>query len=328
MAMSDLQVFQEYAYSSRREVLDYNINLFNAATAGGLILRNGDHMGDFSDEAFWATLSGIIRRRNPRTNNAVSEINLSMLLATSVRVGTGTNPIRLDPAWMRWIGKSPEEAGIKFGESLAQDTMLDMVNTSVGALLAAMANTGGKMNVDATTIGDGTMSHRALVRGGAAYGDAMGNLACWVMHSTPWFDLLGNNLENTEQLFQFGTVVVKTDPLGRPFVITDLPSLHHAAGADPVADPERFFSLGLTPGAVVIEENPDFDQNLDTKNGTENLVRTWQSEWSYNLGVKSFTWDKTNGGAAPTNAALQTAANWDRVAQHDKSLPAVILKTK
>lgn len=328
MSLANLQVFQESAYVTRRETLDYNINLFNGATAGGLILRNGDHMGDFSDEAFWAMLKGIVRRRNPRTNGAVPEVNLSMLLQTSVRVGTGTNPVRLDPSWMRWIGKNPEEAGVRFGESLAEDTLLDMVNTAVGSLLAAMANTGGKMNYDGTAVGDGTMSFRTLNRGAQKMGDAASQIACWVMHSTPWFDIIDSNLQNGDALFSFGNVIVRTDAQGRPFVVSDLPALHHVAGADPATDPEYYTSIGLVPGAVVIEENPDFDQNLVTANGTENLVRTWQSEWSYNLGVRSFTWDKTTGGAAPTNAALLTPANWDRVAENDKSLPAVIIKTK
>ena len=81
-------------------------------------------------------------------------------------------------------------------------------------------------------------------------------------------------------------------------------------------------------GAVVVDRNADYTSNIDERNGNENIVRTFQAEWSYNLGIKGFTWDKTNGGKAPTNAALGTSTNWDRTATDLKDMAGVLIKSQ
>jgi hypothetical protein len=74
--------------------------------------------------------------------------------------------------------------------------------------------------------------------------------------------------------------------------------------------------------------NGDFVQNVQTLNGDENIKRTIQSEWSYNLGIKGYAWDKTNGGKSPNDAALATGTNWDRYATSFKDTAGVLLKVK
>jgi hypothetical protein len=62
-------------------------------------------------------------------------------------------------------------------------------------------------------------------------------------------------------------------------------------------------------------------------NGDENITRSWQAQWSYNVGLKGFAWDKTAGGHSPSNAALATGTNWDRFATETKDLAGVIVNT-
>src|SRR5512133_3720299 len=103
MALSDLQVFSEYSYSTYTEMLDYNVALFNTATRGGLILQPSAHQGDYSEQAIWAKLSGLVRRRNAYGTGTVSELVLSQILDRSVKVAAGTPPVRIDPGMMKWI---------------------------------------------------------------------------------------------------------------------------------------------------------------------------------------------------------------------------------
>lgn len=103
MALSDLQVFSEYAYSSMTEVLSQQVALFNAASRGTLVLSSAAHQGDFSDAAMWAKISGLVRRRNVYGSGSVTEKHLQHLLETSVKVAAGTPPIRIDPSFLRWI---------------------------------------------------------------------------------------------------------------------------------------------------------------------------------------------------------------------------------
>jgi len=101
--------------------------------------------------------------------------------------------------------------------------------------------------------------------------------------------------------------------------VSDVPALVTAG------TPNIYNTLGLVPGGIVVDQNNDFTDNLQTSNGDENIQRTYQAEWSYNLGIKGFTWDKTNGGHAPNDAALATSTNWDKIATSTKDLAGVLV---
>lgn len=318
MALSDLKVFQEYAYSAFQELLDYNVNLFNAATRGGLVLTSGAHQGDFSEMAFWKRIPNLVRRRDAYGAGALAAQDLSMNSASSVKVASGTNPVNIPPGMMKWIQRSPEEAGALVGKQMAQDDMADKLATSIKAYVAAVgAQASNKSDGSAATA-----SLTVLNTARALLGDRAGELACWVMHSKVMFDIFGTALANNEKLFVFGNVQVVNDGFGNPFVVTDAVPLLIAG------TPNTYNTLGLTPGAVIVEQNNDFTDNVSTLNGTENIARTYQAEWSFQLSLKGFTWDQTNGGKSPSNAALATATNWDKVATSYKDLAGILLVTK
>lgn len=320
MALSDLAVFSEYAYSTMTEMQDQQIGLFNAATRGGLVLQSGNHQGDYSDEAMWAKISGLVRRRNAYGSGTVAEKVLEHLTETSVKVAAGTPPVRIDPGMMKWIQRSPEEAGVVVGKQMAEDSIADMLNTAVLVYTAAI---GQVANVVYDHSATGAMSLIALNKGAAKFGDRAGAIVAWVMHSKSAFDIYGEALTNATRLFVFGNVRVIEDGFGRPLVVTDSPNLINTTPT-----PDVYMALGLTPGAVLVSQNGDFTDNVETKNGDENIIRTYQAEWSYNVGIQGFAWDKTNGGKSPTNAALGTATNWDRYATSDKDLAGVLVKAQ
>ena len=173
---------------------------------------------------------------------------------------------------------------------------------------------------DATGQTPDKTTHRHLNSGVAKFGDASQDIVAWIMHSTPLHDLYDNGLANGEHLFTYGTVNIASDAFGRVFVISDCPALKSTA------TPAVYHNMGLVPGAAVITMNGDYDSNIDTRNGNENIARTMQAEWSYNVGVKGFSWDKTNGGKAPTDNALFTQTNWDRYATSHKDLAGVVVQ--
>jgi len=323
MALSDLAVYSEYAYSAMTEVLDQQINLFNAASGGTIILQPSAHQGDFSDEAFFAKVSGLIRRRNAYGDGDIAQRNMRQLVDTSVKIATGTQEIRLDPGQFRWIQMNPEVAGAALGQQLAGDALADMLNTAIGCAVAALSQVSSNV-YDGSANGE-KASFINMTKAAGLYGDRSSAIRAWIMHSGPLTDLYVNNLTNNAQLFKYETVNVMQDPFGRVFIISDSPALQWATtGATPTSG---YYALGLTPGAIRIGQNNDFDAMEDGRTGKENLVRTYQAEWSYNVGVTGFSWDKVNGGKSPTNAALLTASNWDRYATSKKDLAGVLLKT-
>lgn len=319
MGLSELQVFNQFTYTTATEILQQQIALFNEATGGAMILRAANNLGDYTDETFYALIAGLIRRRNVYGSGTVAEKVLEMLLASSVKVAGGTPPVRMDPAWFSWINRAPEEAGVVYGKQLSTGLLADMVNIALGAAVAALSGISAVVN-DAS---GGTADFSDFLGAARLFGDQSQNLRLWVVHSKVMFDVFGAALTNTEKLFVFGNVNVRQDGFGRQFVITDSPSL-----IDLVASPDNYLSLGLVPGAVIVEQNDDFLQNIQTNNGFENIQRTIQSEWTFNLGVKGFTWDKTSGGHSPNDAALTSTANWDKVVTDNKELAGVLLRTR
>lgn len=320
MALSDLAVFSEYTYSAFSEVLAQQVDLFNEASAGAIILRTGEHQGDFSDTAFWAKIQGLVRRRNPYGSGAVAGKVLSQLVDTMVKIGAGTPPVDISPSMFKWIQQNEEEGGAVFGQQLAKDTLADILNTSLMGYVAALAGQ-PTANYDDTASAGTSMS--SFLPAAAKFGDAANAIAVWVMHSTPAFAVFGSNLDNTNRIFSFGTVNVRQDGFGRPFVITDSPSLVIPANG---GNPASFLVPGLVPGAIVCEMNNDFVQNIQSVNGGENILRTIQAEWSWELGYKGYSWSKPLGGKAPNDAALATAANWVRESTDIKNTAGVLLK--
>jgi hypothetical protein len=318
MALSDLAVFSEYAYSAMVEVLAQQVGLFNSATNGTIVLRAANHAGDFSDVAMWARISGLVRRRNAYGTGNVAEKTLEQLIDTMVKIAAGTPPVRIDPGQFRWIQANPELGGALIGRQLAEDTLADMLNTGLMAYVAASSGVAA-VYLDAHLSGNLNMG--TFNDGQAKFGDRAQSILCWIMHSKPIFDLYGTALANSAHLFTFGNVAVKTDPFGRPLIISDSPSLIEAGS------PNHYLTAGLTAGAIRVDQNGDFDDNVDTLNGKENITRTYQAEWSYNLGLKGYAWDKAGGGKSPTDAAIGTAANWDQWATSHKDLAGILIET-
>lgn len=323
MALSDLAVFSEYTYSAFSEVLAQQVDLFNEASAGTILLRAGEHQGDFSDTAFWAKIQGLVRRRNPYGSGAVTGKVLSQLVDTMVKIAAGTPPVSIDPGMFKWIQANEEEGGAVFGQQLAKDTLADILNTSLMGFTAAVSGQAAANYDDTASAGT---SMGSFLPAAAKFGDAANSIAAWVMHSAPAFAIFGSNMDNANRLFSFGTVNVRQDGFGRPFVITDSPSLVIPAvtGGSPV--PIRYLIPGLVPGAIVCEMNNDFSQNIQTINGGENIQRTIQAEWSWELGYKGYSWSKSLGGKAPNDAALATAANWVKEVTDIKNTAGVLLK--
>lgn len=319
MSLANLKVFNQYVYSTFVEMLSYQVNLFNTATRGALVLTSASNQGDYSEEALYQRISGLVRRRNAYGSGAVAAVDINQTLMRSVKVAAGTPPVNIDPHFWQWIQRSPEEAGVVIGKQLAEDTLADMVSVSVKSAVAAIANVGATLVYDATA---GNISLAAYNSGAALFGDRAQQIVCWLTHSKPMFDLWGANLTNTDRLFVFGTVQVMQDGFGRPFVVTDQPDLSYTSSGT------KYRTLGLTQGAVVIQQNPDYLENIETTNGDENIQRTWQAQWTYNLSLKGYAWDKDNGGASPSTAALATGTNWDKYTASIKDTSGILINSQ
>lgn len=310
---SPIEVFNLAVNTARTETIAQQVQLFNAASNNTLVLTSGSNQGDFNSEAYYAELTGLVRRRNQYGTGVVAAIDLAQLIANSVKIAAGTPPVNVDPHWWTWMNKNPAEAGTVLGIQLAEASMQDMLDVATISLSAAFDEVGSTV---VNTTGE-VASLIGLDATAGLFGDRQNNIGAWIMHSGVFNQLSQAGLTNTERLFTYGNVNIMQDATGRPFIVSDIANLKSTT----------FSTLGLVSGAATIEQNSDYLMNVETKNGNENILRTQQSEWTYNLGLKGYKWDETAGGASPSDAALGTGSNWVKQATDIKNTAGVKMES-
>ena len=81
----------------------------------------------------------------------------------------------------------------------------------------------------------------------------------------------------------------------------------------------------MVAGAAEVKDGSDLITNIETTNGKDRIETTFQTDYSFGLGLKGYSLDETNGGASPSDAALGTGTNWDKVATSDKHTAGVLI---
>jgi hypothetical protein len=320
---TDLKVYNRYAYSALTEVLRQEADLFNTASRGVITMRTAPIVGDFDTTANYALTTPLIIERDAYSTatDAIAEVSLTQDETSAVKVARGSKVEVVTPSQYDWILRSEAEAGAAFGQMMAKEMMLDFLNTGVGAALAAMLTQASDIMYDATGNTVDTLSIANMISARYKFGDANSQIAAWVAHSLSIAQYEQNNAASTAPLFNFGNVAVQSDTHGVPFVMSDIASLFTAGS------PDVAYVMGLVPGAIEVTLNNDLRTMMVETIGIANPVIKKQSTWSFNLKLKGFTWDRSNGGKSPNNAALMTGSNWDRIPTSHKDLCGVLLKT-
>lgn len=315
MALVDMKVFNQYIMPATIETLAQMVEKFNEASGGAIRMTTEGFTGDFLQESFWAAIHSAKRRVDRyATNGAASVTDLSQLQHNSVKVAGGFGPIRFEPAQMTWLQKPTAEGVEVISRNFAEAMLQDMLNTTIAALVAAIEAQGSTAVYDT---GTGPITYRDINRAHAKFGDMSGLIVANVMDGAQYHELIDQNLANAEQLFTSAGVNV-VDMLGRRIVVTDAPALRETVtGADVKV-------LGLVDGAAMVHDAGDIITNVETSNGNERIVTTFQADYSYGLGLKGYAWDTANGGKTPTDAELATGSNWDQIATSIKHTAGVL----
>lgn len=322
---SDFKVYEEQFFGGVIEALEQNSEAFNAASRNTIRLVPSMHKGNFEQESFFKALSGVITRRDTTSVASATDTALTQGEAVRVKVNRKIGPIANTLDSFRKISMDPREMSFIVGKMAGEHIALDYLNNALNAVEAAIAGVGA-LNYDASALSlpnRSTVDHTNLVRVMAKMGDASNRISAWVMHSKPYFDLMENTV--ADKVFEVASVTIYAGSIasfGRPVIVTDSPSLYTSSSAGTV-----YHTLGLVENAVTVEESEDREVVSDVITGLEQLVMRIQGEFAYNVGVKGFAWDMTNGGANPTDAAVGTSSNWDKVAADNKSLAGVRLTT-
>ncbi|MFO1268553.1 MAG: major capsid protein [Rubrivivax sp.] len=304
MSLSQMQVFNQYIMPATIETLAQMVDKFNAASRGTIRLTTASFDGDFMQESFFQSIHSAQRRVNRyAAQGAAAATDLTQAKISKVKVAGGFGPIRFEPSQMTWLNKPTAEGIEVASRNFAEALLRDQINTAIAALKAAIANQASATN---DVSGSGGINYAALNNAHAKFGDFSGGILANVMTGEVFHKLIGQNLSNAQQLFRADTVTV-VDMLGKAIIVTDAPSLYVAG------TPNKQYVLGLTEGAATVMDSSDVITNIQTTNGQTRIETTLQMDYSFGLALKGYTWDETNGGKSPSDAALATGTNWDLV---------------
>lgn len=315
--VSNFKVYNDYIQGNFAEMFMQNTEAFNAASQGTIVLSTEEIQGDYQYESFFEQTAAVGRRVltdvNAITDNAVTQDDL-----ISVKLSRTHHQATTRSQWAM-IGADPALFGRIYAQQLDQAIRLEMLDRGLAACHAAISNVAA-LEYDAS---DGTINTADLVSGLALFGDKATDIVCWVMHSKPYFDLVNNQISaNITGVSNLNVATASPVTLNRPVLITDSTSLTISATGT------RYITLGLTRGAIrcIMSQSPYTATEEVT--GLGNLVIRNQTEYAYNLGLRGFKWDTSNGGTNPTDGNVATASNWDQAATSNKSLPGLWIRSQ
>lgn len=315
MSQSQMQVFNEFVMPATIETLGQMVEKFNQASGGAILLTTAGFTGDFLQQSFFAGIHGAQRRVDRYAAiAAATPTDLTQLKHSTVKVAGGFGPIRYEPAQMTWLEKPTVEGIEVASRNFAEALLKDQLNTAILALRAAIANQAAATNDVSAT---GGINQAALNNADAKFGDSSGNLVARICTGQVFHKLIGQNLTNTQGLFAAGNVRV-IDILGKTWVVTDAPALYVAG------TPNKQYVLTLADGAATVSDSGNMISNILTTNGNTRIETTMQIDYDFAVGLKGYTWDETNGGKSPSDAALGTGTNWDKVATDIKQTAGVV----
>lgn len=318
MALSDMQVFNQYFMPATIETLAQMIDKFNANSAGAITLSTEGFDGDFIQESFFKSIHSAQRRVDRYAALASqSATDLTQDVNVGVKVAGGFGPIRYEPAQMTWLRKPTAEGIEVASRNFAEAMMRDQLNAAIASLVAAISNQAAATN-NITAGTNAVVTYNAINDGHALFGDRSMDIVANVMTGAMYHKLIGQNLTNATRLFQSAGVTI-VDILGKATVVTDAPAL--ATTGTPGTD----LVLGLTPNAAIVHDAGDVVSNISTDNGNTRIVTTMQVDYSFGLRLKGYKWDTANGGKSPTDAELATGSNWDLVATDIKQTAGVVI---
>lgn len=332
-ASGDVKIYEAQYQGAFIETLQQNVQAFNDDSRGALEFNIRELQGQYEKEAFFDEISSI-NRRDPsaESSSGATAIKLTQDEFIGVKCHRRNGPYEWNLGSARLAGFDPARFSLAVGEQTAVATPKEMIDRALGALEGKLDATAA-LEHDATggdTDATDTLDTTDLVTGLQKFGDAAARIVIWVMHSKPFFDLVGNQIAASGSVVgspAWGLSLYAGMPitLNRPVLVIDSDSL--ISYPDVSTGAPVYSTLGLVRGAAVIDLT-EFPLAVAEGpiTGSDNLFIRWQAEYGYNLKLKGCAWN-TGTGANPTDSAVATGSNWTTKVADNKLLPGVIIRS-
>ena len=313
MALLDMKVFNSFVIQATIETVGQEIEKFNGASNGTIVLSAEGFTGDFMQKSMFASLHSTQRRVDRyAANGTIAAVALKQIEENIVKVAGGFGPIIWEPSQLTWIQQNEAMAIEAISKNLAEAILQDQLNSGIASAAAAIGNVAGLTH---TTVGGSSVTQSGLNVSHSKFGDRSMALVAQVMTGASYHALIGEAISNTNTLFSAANVTI-VNILNKPVIVTDAPALTAGAVAK---------VLSLSAGGIVISNASDLISNIETSNGNERINTTFQADYAFGVGVKGFAWDVANGGKSPSDADLGTGTNWDMYVTSIKDTAGVLL---
>ena len=311
-------IYDEMYHTAQVEELATNLTLFNAASRGAITLADRRVIGDFEKHTVF-NLADTVDHRDTSSVSTQTDEYIDDAEHVAVKTNLKYKPVRMTrDSWIK-KGMTSETFSEVLGRQNAVRKQEYLVALATAILSRKLSNVAGVTH-DITSNTLDTVNTPDLVKTIAKFGDRANDIVCWVMHSKAYFDLVGHAL--SKNIYnEAGSVVYGGTPgtLGKPVIVTNQGlHLEQSPGDD------IYYTLGLTSGAMQIDQSEADAIWMQQVTGQENLAWRIQGEFAVNIGMKNLKWDD---GTNPNSAALTTHSNWASMFTDVKLLPGVVLKS-
>jgi hypothetical protein len=313
--LTNMQVYDKAIKTVAIELVAQNIDAFNAASGGALLLSTEGFEGDFMKQSQFAGISGAfydVDRYAAPSNQ--SGLDLSEIEKVSVKTAGGAK-INLTPSDFTWMETSEQAAILAIATGIANGILADQLNK---ALLSAAAAIGNNSSANLDISGTAGISQSGINAANGLFGDRSQALSTIFMNGAGRTSIIGENLANASTLFNAGNVTV-LNVLGQLVVVTDSPAFYVPG------TPNEGKALMLQAGGVTVGNTTDIVTNLERTNGQSPIQGSYMVDYAFSIGIKGYAWDMANGGKSPVTGDLGTGANWDQYVDSVKDTAGVLL---
>lgn len=302
---SDMVVYNDMAHSGYLEAVQDNVNLFNQASNGCIVLDAHKIIGNFKRESFFKAETDITWR-DVESDDPVTSTGIAMGETIGAKIPWKLSPKKITHESLDRAGQDGSVFALLMGKRTAESLVSYQVTHALRALFASASSAG--MTVEGSLKKERQVS---LTRALRKYGDKAGRVKLFVMHSETYNDLVDKTI--TDPTYQAESVVLygsSPATLGRAVLVTDVCPVNQV--------------FGLTENAVTITESstPIFVFYAD--NGTENLGVMYRGEGNFNIELLGYSYVEEQG-INPKLDTISSPAAWKKIVKSDKLLGAVVL---
>lgn len=298
-------IYNEQLHTELVEQLVQNLDVLNSNSNNTILMGTEDFIGNYLQETFFGQVTDLVERRDITVDTATTDKRLSQKENVEVAIDFKTRLFESYENVLR-TGRTMSDVTSIAAQQFTVQFIKRHVNLAIGAAVSAAVNTGTMFN---SALNTSTCDFLHLLKGQELFDDRHDEVAAYVMNVNAWFDLRRNIISNYKIDAVGGVQIASgmTETMGKPVIVSNIPALSWDSGAGDIKN--RIVSLKR--GAIMLTERAGRITTVQEVTDQENLGARWASDGTLRIGLSGYSWDIANGGASPTDAALQLGTNWD-----------------